>query len=48
MPLHSQVDETHLDAELEVNPVYVREESCEIPRYKLPERGCICRAPHCR
>ena len=41
MPLHSQVDETKLDAELEVNPVYVREESCEIPRYKLPERGVL-------
>ena len=41
MPLHSQVDETNLDAELEVNPVYVREESCEIPRYKLPEHGVL-------
>ncbi len=41
MPLHRQVDESNLDAELEVNPVYVREESCEIPRYKLPEHGVL-------
>ena len=41
MPLHSQVDESDQDDELDVNPVYVREESCEIPRYKLPDRGVL-------
>jgi glutamate decarboxylase len=41
MPLHSQVDETHQDAELEINPVFVSEESCVIPRYRLPERGVL-------
>jgi glutamate decarboxylase len=41
MPLHSQVDESYKDAELEINPVYVSEESCVIPRYRLPERGVL-------
>jgi glutamate decarboxylase len=41
MPLHSQVDESHKDAELEINPVFVSEESCVIPRYRLPERGVL-------
>jgi glutamate decarboxylase len=41
MPLHSQVDETSQDDDLEVNPVYVRETSCDIPRYRLPERGVL-------
>ncbi len=41
MPLHRQVDESKLDAELEVNPVYVSEESSEIPRYKLPDRSVL-------
>ena len=39
MPLHSQVDETKQDAELDLNPVYVQEGSAEIPRYRLPEHG---------
>jgi hypothetical protein len=47
MPLHTKVDESAQDAELEINPIYVRENSCEIPRYKLPEHGC-CPAPRCR
>ena len=37
MPLHTQVDESSQDAELDINPVYVRERSYEIPRYRLPE-----------
>jgi glutamate decarboxylase len=41
MPLHTKVDESALDAELEINPVYFREQSCEIPRYKLPEHGVL-------
>jgi glutamate decarboxylase len=39
MPLHSQVDETRQDDSLEVNPIYVQEVNCDIPRYRLPERG---------
>src|SRR5580692_5460737 len=41
MPLHSQVDESSKDADLDINPVYVSETSCEIPRYRLPERGIM-------
>jgi glutamate decarboxylase len=41
MPLHTKVDESALDAELEINPVYVREDSGKIPRYKLPEHGVL-------
>jgi glutamate decarboxylase len=41
MPLHTKVDESMQDVELEINPVYVREQSGEIPRYKLPERGVL-------
>ena len=41
MPLHTQVDESSQDDELEVNPVYVRELSCEIPRYRLPEHSML-------
>jgi glutamate decarboxylase len=43
MPLHTKVDESIQDAELEINPVYYREMSCEIPRYKLPEHGVLAR-----
>jgi glutamate decarboxylase len=41
MPLHRQVDESARDAEIEVNPVYVRESGREIPRYRLPEHGML-------
>jgi glutamate decarboxylase len=41
MPLHIQVDESSQDDEVDVNPVYVRERSSEIPRYRLPERGTL-------
>ena len=41
MPLHTQVDESSQDEGLEVNPVYVRELSCEIPRYRLPAHGVL-------
>jgi glutamate decarboxylase len=43
MPLHTQVDEDRQDEELEINPVYVREQSCEIPRYRLPRHGVLAR-----
>src|SRR5580693_5650423 len=41
MPLHTKVDESVQDAELEINPIYFREQTCEIPRYKLPEHGVL-------
>ena len=41
MPLHTQVDEDRQDEELEINPIYVRELSCEIPRYRLPRYGVL-------
>ena len=41
MPLHTQVDESIRDDGVEVNPVYVREMSCEIPRYQLPDHGTL-------
>src|SRR5262250_2207819 len=39
MALHRRVSEDESDAELDVNPVYVRELSCEIPRFSIPEHG---------
>jgi len=41
MPLHTKVDESAQDAELEINPIYFREQTCEIPRYRLPEHGVL-------
>jgi len=41
MPLHTQVDESMQDDELDVNPVYVRELGTEIPRYRLPQHGTL-------
>jgi len=41
MPLHIQVDESSQDAELDINPVYVREQGHEIPRYRLPEHSIL-------
>src|SRR5215472_5275821 len=43
MALHVQVDEPDRDAELEVNPVYYRDMSGEIPRYRLPDHGVLAR-----
>ncbi|HXC83112.1 MAG TPA: glutamate decarboxylase [Trebonia sp.] len=39
--LHRQVQHHEANAELDINPVYYREKSCEIPRYRLPERGVL-------
>jgi glutamate decarboxylase len=39
--VHKQVDEDESNAELDINPVYFREKSCEIPRYQLPEHGVL-------
>src|SRR5487761_983797 len=41
MALHKQVGEDALDAELEINPIYFREKTCEIPRYALPALGVL-------
>jgi glutamate decarboxylase len=41
MALHSHVPEHESSAELDINPVYVRELSCEIPRFQIPARGVL-------
>jgi glutamate decarboxylase len=41
MPLHTRVDESEEDAEIAVNPIYFRELSCEIPRYRLADNGVL-------
>ena len=39
--LHRQVEEHKSADELDINPVYFREKSCVIPRYRLPEHGVL-------
>jgi glutamate decarboxylase len=39
--LHKQVEEHESYEELDINPVYAREKSCEIPRYQLGEYGVL-------
>jgi glutamate decarboxylase len=39
--LHTKVGESDGDAELEINPVYFREENREIPRYMLARNGVL-------
>src|ERR1700760_2530171 len=41
MALHKQVGEDASDAELEINPIYSREQTCDIPRYRLPEQSMM-------
>ena len=41
MALHRRVPEEESGVELEINPVYSREKSCVIPRYRLPESGML-------
>jgi len=41
MPLHRKADDTAADAELDINPVYVREASLSVPRNKIPEHGML-------
>src|ERR1700727_126065 len=41
MALHKRVPEDTWGTELDINPLYIREKSCEIPRYKLPEHGVL-------
>src|SRR2546430_6047027 len=44
MPLHTQVDVSIQDDELDVTPVYVQELGAGIPRYRLPAHGVLPRA----
>src|SRR6202789_3614885 len=39
--LHKRVEKHEATAELDINPVYFREKSCVIPRYRLPEHGVL-------
>jgi glutamate decarboxylase len=39
--LHRQVEEPESGAELDINPVYFREQSDKIPRYRLAEHGVL-------
>src|ERR1700759_2446988 len=39
--LHRRVPEDETGTELDINPVYVRELSAEIPRYRLPEQSML-------
>src|SRR5690242_19393215 len=40
--LHRRVpEEESAGTDLDINPLYFREKSCEIPRYRLPERGVL-------
>src|SRR6201985_3776130 len=39
MALHKRVPAPESATQLEINPVYSREKSCEIPRFRLPECG---------
>jgi glutamate decarboxylase len=39
--LHKRVPEHESRTELDINPVYFREKSCDIPRYELPEHGVL-------
>jgi glutamate decarboxylase len=41
MPLHGKVSEDDREAELDINPVYVREAGRKIPRYRIPDRGML-------
>jgi glutamate decarboxylase len=39
--LHRRAEEHESASELDINPVYFREKSCVIPRYRLPEHGVL-------
>jgi glutamate decarboxylase len=41
MSLHKRVPEDESGTELDINPVYFREKSCQIPRYQLPVDGVL-------
>jgi glutamate decarboxylase len=39
--LHGKVGDDDREAELDINPVYVREAGRKIPRYRIPDRGML-------
>jgi glutamate decarboxylase len=39
MPLHTRVQEHESGTGLDINPIYVQEASCEIPRFRIAARG---------
>src|ERR1700751_3975691 len=39
--LHKRVEEAEANVELDINPLYFREKSCEIPRHALAEHGVL-------
>jgi glutamate decarboxylase len=41
MPLHKRVADADASAELEINPVYVREVRLRVPRNKIPQHGML-------
>jgi glutamate decarboxylase len=41
MPLHKRVDDAHAQAELDINPVYVREVKLRVPRNQIPRHGML-------
>src|SRR5258707_4420639 len=41
MPLHKKVAEADASADLEINPVYVREVRLRVPRNKIPQHGML-------
>jgi len=42
MPLHRKVDENAAEsADLDINPIYVREQGHRVPRYQMPRRGML-------
>jgi glutamate decarboxylase len=41
MALHRKVDDSDADAELDINPVYVRELHLSVPRFQIPQHGML-------
>ena len=41
MALHKRVSTDETAVELDINPVYFREKTCQIPRFKLPQCGVL-------
>jgi glutamate decarboxylase len=41
MPLHKRVDDAGAQAELDINPVYVREAKLRVPRNRMPAHGLL-------
>ena len=41
MPLHKNVENAGAEAELDINPVYVREVKLRVPRNSIPQHGML-------